>query len=186
MNDRTAELQVDCDSRNPELARAHVDDRLRRVTGRRTATRAGLQPRINVIVLAVPLGTDQQVADLGASREMHWNGEIPRTERPRLRFSGWELDLMERRLVAPGGGVVRLPGLEFALLRAFVDHPRRVMSRADLANLTQREDRTFHSARTVDVYVSRLRRRLGRSGGAPLISTVWRAGYAFDTDVAWS
>jgi len=75
---------------------------------------------------------------------------------------------------------------EFALLRAFVDHPRRVSSRADLAKLTQRGRGTLRPGRTVDVYVSRLRRRLGRSGGAPLISTDWRAGYAFDTDVVWT
>jgi DNA-binding response OmpR family regulator len=102
----------------------------------------------------------------------------------RLRFAGWVLDLVERRLVAPGGGVVALPGLEFALLRAFVARPRRVLTRTELAQTTRRDGRNSPSPRAVDVYVSRLRRILDQAGGTSLISTVWGAGYMFDADVA--
>jgi two-component system OmpR family response regulator len=100
-----------------------------------------------------------------------------------VRFSGWELDLIERRLTAPGGGTHRIPGLEFALLKAFLDYARQPVSRADLANLLARGGNVRLSGRTVDSYVSRLRRRLGRAGSMSLISTVWNMGYRFDADV---
>ncbi len=143
-----------------------------------------MNERTEVIVVAVPLAANDVVARIAElndpGRQLH---RTRRHDGRHLRFSGWVLDLIERRLVAPGGGVVSLPGIEFALLRAFVESPRRVLSRSRLAELTQRDGRTFRSARTVDVYVSRLRRRLSRAGGGPLISTVWRAGYVFEADV---
>lgn len=162
---------------------AGVANRTPRVTRRRVATRAAPQPRTEVIVLAVPCSVDDLVACLGALRETGQEMRIAATDRRRMRFAGWALDLIERRLVAPGGGVVPLPGIEFMLLRAFVANPRRVLSRADLAEFTQRGGKPFRSPRTVDAYVSRLRVRLGRSGGAPLISTVRGTGYVFEVDV---
>jgi two-component system OmpR family response regulator len=104
-------------------------------------------------------------------------------DRNRLRFAGWELDMIERRLIAPGGFEVRLPGLEFSLLRAFVEHPRQLLSRAELANASAHGGRQHLSARTVDCYVCRLRRKLRRRGGATLISTVRTVGYTFAADV---
>ena len=163
---------------------AGVADRTPRTARRRDATRHALQPRTEVIVLAVPYSVDDLVARLGALRETDRRLRVAATDRRRRRFAGWVLDLIDRRLVAPGGGVVPLPGIEFMLLRAFVANPRRVLSRADLAEFTQRNGNPFRSVRTVDSYVSRLRGRLGRSGGASLISTVRGTGYVFEADVA--
>ena len=103
--------------------------------------------------------------------------------RTRLRFGGWELDLIERRLTAPGGGTERIPGLEFALLKTLIADARRPLSRSDLANRLTRDGDAPLSGRSVDSYVSRLRRRLGRGGSTSLISTVWAIGYRFDADV---
>lgn len=103
-----------------------------------------------------------------------------------LRFAGWTLDLIERRLVAPGGGTQRIPGLEFALLKAFLDFAREPLSRAELAHRLTRDGDVRLSGRTVDSYVSRLRRRLGRGGSPALIATVWSFGYRLDADVARS
>ncbi len=103
--------------------------------------------------------------------------------RTTVRFAGWELDLVERRLIAPGGGTERLPGLEFALLKAFVSCARQPLTRPELANVLARDADARLSGRTVDSYVSRLRRRLRRGGSTSLISTVWTIGYRFDADV---
>jgi DNA-binding response OmpR family regulator len=104
--------------------------------------------------------------------------------RTAIRFDGWALDLIERRLVAPGGGVQQLPGLEFALLKIFVEHARRRLTRTDLAKLLTRDGKPLLSGRTVDSYVSRLRRRLRHGGAASLIATVREVGYRFDADLA--
>ena len=100
-----------------------------------------------------------------------------------VRFAGWELDLVERQLMAPGGGTERLPGLEFALLQIFVTRPPQPLPRAELARRLTRDGRTQLSGRTVDSYVSRLRRRLARAGSAALIETVRTSGYCFAADV---
>ena len=104
-------------------------------------------------------------------------------DRAVVRFAGWEFDLVERRLVAPGGGTVRIPGLEFALLKTFVAHARRPLARGELAQLLARDRGTRLSDRSVDSYVSRLRRRLQRGGSTKLISTIGGVGYRFDADV---
>jgi two-component system, OmpR family, response regulator len=135
------------------------------------------------IVVALPPSAAWSFAPCFAHGVAARSAPPVRSASHQLRFSGWVLDLVERRLVAPGGGVAPLPGLEFALLRAFVTRPRRVLTRAELAQRTGRDGRNSPSPRTVDVYVSRLRRILEQAGGTPLISTVWGAGYVFDADV---
>ena len=55
--------------------------------------------------------------------------------------------------------MVALSGAEFRLLRVFLDHPQRVLSRDQLLNLTQGRD-AEHFDRSIDLLVSRLRQRL--------------------------
>jgi two-component system, OmpR family, response regulator len=156
---------------------------------RRQAVRAdtpiGCNSRIlgDMIMLDRPMAIDDLIAELLALRDADRSGRPRRSRRQRVRFAGWTLDLLERHLIAPGGGILHLPGLEFALLRAFVERPRRVLTRADLAGSTRRDGRTGPSTRTIDMYVSRLRRRLRHGGGAALIATVRGTGYVLDADV---
>lgn len=106
-----------------------------------------------------------------------------RAARATVRFAAWELDLIERRLIGPGGGTERIPGLEFALLKTFIAYARQPLSRPDLARLLARDGNVGLSGRTVDSYVSRLRRRLGRGGSTSPIATVRSVGYRFDADI---
>ena len=117
--------------------------------------------------------------------ELQEENRKPRVDRKYVAFAGWRLNLVERHLIAPGGGVMKLPGLEYALLRAFIGRPRILLSRSELALTSGRTGRPYLSARTVDCYVSRLRKRLGHGGSPLLISTVPRIGYSFDADVEW-
>ena len=99
------------------------------------------------------------------------------------RFAGWELDVRQRRLSAPGAAAVVLSLGEFNLLLAFLSAPRRVLQRQELLELTQ-----LHNAevfdRAIDVQVGRLRRKLQAApGGGPLIVTERGVGYRFDATV---
>ena len=116
--------------------------------------------------------------------ELQEKNRKPRGDRTYVTFAGWGFDLFERQLIAPGGGVMKLPGLEYALLRAFIGRPRILLRRSELVLATGRTGRQL-SARTVDSYVSRLRKRLGRGGNFSPISTVPKIGYSFDADVVW-
>jgi DNA-binding response OmpR family regulator len=109
--------------------------------------------------------------------------ERSRLARARVRFAGFELDLIERTLIAPGGGIAQLPGLEFALLKVFLSHPWRPLRRVEMSRMLTRRGDVPLSGRSVDSYVSRLRRRLRRGGAASLIATWPRIGYSFDADI---
>jgi DNA-binding response OmpR family regulator len=168
----------------PSVARSRAGGRAGQDLHRNPARRDLQRHGNDVIVVAVPDGPGSLIARLVASlREAGAEVSAPRADGSLLCFAGWTLDPLERRLVAPGGDATYLPRTEFALLQAFLDHPRCVLTRAGLAARTMRCGRVFGSSRTIDSYVSRLRRRLTRGTDASLISTVWGAGYVLDADV---
>ena len=94
-----------------------------------------------------------------------------------LAFAGWRMDLAAWELTDPDGVLVGLTDGEFAVLRSFVERPRRVLSREQLLERA-RGPETEAFDRAVDVQVSRLRRKL-RSGGDEMIRTVRNEGYMF-------
>ena len=100
-----------------------------------------------------------------------------------LGFAGWRLEPAARRLTAPDGAGVELTAGEFELLVALVEHPQRVMSREQLLDLTRgREAAPFD--RSIDVQVSRLRRKIETDPSKPeMIKTVRNGGYVFTTAV---
>jgi len=101
----------------------------------------------------------------------------------RLTFAGWGLDLGKRELVSPAGVLVPLKSGEFELLTALVEHPQRVLSRDQLLDLARgREAQPFD--RSIDVQVSRLRRKIEDDPREPvLIKTVRGGGYMFCANV---
>ena len=101
----------------------------------------------------------------------------------RVGFKGWVFDRFSRELRSPQQVVVALSNAEFRLLSAFVDRPRRVLSRDRLLDLS-RAPGVDVTDRAIDLAVSRLRQKLSDSPRDPsLIRTVRGEGYAFDADV---
>lgn len=100
-----------------------------------------------------------------------------------LAFGEWLLDTTARHLIDAAGTMVSLSGAEYRLLRVFLDHPQRVLSRDQLLSLTQgREADVFD--RSIDLLVSRLRQRLGDGAREPrYIKTVRNEGYVFSAAV---
>ncbi|WP_262423134.1 response regulator [Brevundimonas denitrificans] len=95
------------------------------------------------------------------------------------RFAGWRLDSGSRLLEGPDGMAVDLTGGEFDLLVALLDHPQRVLTRDQLLDWTRGRDAAPYD-RTIDVQLSRLRRKLGDDPKAPtMIRTVRGGGYLF-------
>ncbi|WP_428622594.1 response regulator [Sedimenticola sp.] len=100
-----------------------------------------------------------------------------------LRFADWSLNPIARHLESGAGLVVPLSGAEYRLLKVFLDHPNRVLNRDQLLDLTQgREADPFD--RSIDVLISRLRRRLEDDPKDPaIIKTVRGEGYIFAVQV---
>lgn len=100
-----------------------------------------------------------------------------------LHFAGWTLDIDARHLVDDSGVIVSLPAGEFRILKTLAENPNRVLSRDQLLDVSSgREAGPFD--RTIDVMISRLRRRLNDDGGdAALIKTIRSEGYLLASKV---
>jgi two-component system OmpR family response regulator len=98
-------------------------------------------------------------------------------------FSGLVLHVKERRVTRSNGSLLGLTSAEFDLLAAFVARAGRKLSRSQLLDLMDRPA-TDESARSIDVLVSRLRRKLLAETDGGLISTIRNGGYQFTSDVS--
>ena len=156
---------------------------------------AGLRERgamMPVLILSARAQVDDRVRGLELGADDYLAKPFAFTEllaRVRARLRPWSaagagvlragdlyLDLMTRE-VSAAGRTVSLSDREFSLLRAFVSHPRRVLSRREL--LAMAWDMDFDPrTNLVDVYVGYLRRKLGET----FIETVRGAGYRLRTD----
>lgn len=105
----------------------------------------------------------------------------PRTES--FAFAGLVLKAGERMLVDRDGVSLPLSTGEYNLLLALVTHPRQVLSRDQLLDLTQgREAHAFD--RAIDNSISRLRKKIELDPKNPaLIKTVWGGGYTLASEV---
>jgi two-component system OmpR family response regulator len=101
----------------------------------------------------------------------------------RLRFDRWILDTAQRELIGDDHVAVPLSTAEFLLLTAFIQHPKMVLSRDQLLDLTRGRSATVFD-RSIDNQVSRLRRKIEADPKKPeLIKTVWGGGYSFTADI---
>ena len=108
-------------------------------------------------------------------------GTIGRASHDVIGFDGWRLDRRRRELLDPSGADVDLSGAEYDLLVTFLENPQRVIGRERLLELS-RTRLSDASDRSIDVLVSRLRRKLGNDD-AELIRTVRGVGYIFTATV---
>ncbi len=100
-----------------------------------------------------------------------------------LEFGDWKLDTTARHLLDKQGTMVALSGAEYRLLRVFLDHPQRVLTRDQLLNLTQGRDADSFD-RSIDLLISRLRQRLQDDAREPrYIKTLRSEGYVFSAAV---
>lgn len=99
---------------------------------------------------------------------------------PRLvRFGDCELDTEAHRLCAADGTDIPITSMEFDLLRAFAEHPNRVLSRDQLLDLAHNRGWEPFD-RSIDIRIARLRRKVETDPAKPqIIKTVRGAGYMF-------
>ncbi len=98
-------------------------------------------------------------------------------------FSGWQVDCLIRELKDPRGTRITLTGAEFGLLQVLCERAGRVLSREQLLDLTQARA-TGSLGRSIDVLISRLRRKIEHDPHDPdIIKTVRSGGYLFAAKV---
>ena len=144
-------------------------------------------------IVGLELGADDYVTKPFSPRELlaRVKAVLRRAGDPPVRapdadgyaFGTWVLKSGERELVGSDGVAVALSTGEYNLLLAFVTHPKRVLTRDQLLDLSQgREMAAFE--RSIDNHISRLRRKIEADPGDPkLIKTVWGGGYMLTAEV---
>jgi two-component system OmpR family response regulator len=116
-------------------------------------------------------------AILRRTRLAHRAAEAPTREV--YGFAGWTLDAASRALTDAAGRPVVLTGAEFDLLLVLLTHPQRVLNRDQLLDWTRGRSAQPYD-RTIDVQLSRLRRKLQDDPADPsIIRTVRGGGYLF-------
>lgn len=103
-------------------------------------------------------------------------------ERLVAHFGAWRFDAATFALVRDDTEPLTLSTAEVELLLRFLRQPNRILSREQLAGVRALEAYD----RSIDVRVSRLRKKLGDDPHAPkIIKTVYGAGYLFALPVTW-
>jgi two-component system OmpR family response regulator len=127
--------------------------------------------------LAKPVSPRELLARIRAVLRRQQSGEKEASGTLHL-FDGWQLDAVRRVLRDPGNVVISLSEGEFALLRAFVERPQRVLTRDQLLELVRGPD-SDNFDRAIDTQISRLRRKLASRVDTELIRTIRSEGYMF-------
>ncbi len=111
---------------------------------------------------------------------------ITRPEAPAPATMGTEvvvgtcrLNLERRKLFSLDGSEVRITAMEFDLLRTFVEHPNRVLTRDQLLDLAHNKDASVFD-RSIDTRIVRVRQKVEVDPSTPqVIKTIRGAGYMF-------
>ena len=138
-------------------------------------------------ITGLELGVDNYLGKPFSPRELlaRIRAMLPRVSEPEVpsepalrifRFAGFTANPASRRVIAEGGQDVSLTAAEFDLLLAFLERPGRMLSRNQLLDITQGRDAPPFD-RSIDVLVSRLRRKLGEKSEVPLLKTQRNGGY---------
>jgi two-component system OmpR family response regulator len=99
-----------------------------------------------------------------------------------IRFGTKWLDVEAQILRDENGNEHPLASSEFALLKAFAQNPKRVLSRERLLDLAEARDREAFD-RAIDVRITRIRKKIEPDPARPsVIRTVRGAGYLFSPD----
>ena len=146
-------------------------------------------------IIGLEMGADDYLAKGASPRELLARiravlrragapeSDIPAKRNRILEFGGWRLDVTQRQLFSPSSALVSLRAGEFDLLLALAERPQRVLTRDQLLDLSR--GRTANNFdRSIDVQISRLRRKIEADSKTPaLIKTVRNGGYVLAANV---
>jgi DNA-binding response OmpR family regulator len=122
--------------------------------------------------LAKPFSMDELIARVEA---LGRRGSTP-TAADLLKVADLLMDVQHRR-VTRAGKVIALSPREFDVLQVLMQEPGRAFSRTELCERVWQRDHEYDT-RTVEIFITRLRKKVDSGFVAPLIHTLRGVGYA--------
>jgi DNA-binding response OmpR family regulator len=124
-----------------------------------------------------PFSIKEVVARIKAVLRRSDGAGDPLTETTKISIAGIELDLEKKRLTIDGGKEDLTP-IEFQILLMLIKNPGRIFGREQFLDHIWRDVNV--TDRTVDVHITRLRKKLGKYGA--YLVTRKGYGYCFEID----
>jgi DNA-binding response OmpR family regulator len=121
--------------------------------------------------LAKPFSLDELVARVEA---LGRRGATPNAA-DLLKVADLHMDVQHRR-VTRAGRIIALSPREFDVLQVLMQEPGRVFSRTELCERIWQRDHEYDT-RTVEIFITRLRKKVDASFTVPLIHTLRLVGY---------
>ena len=114
-------------------------------------------------------------------RRVNANATLIESAPDQVLFGDYSLNLEAQQLLDKEGKEVAITSMEFDLLKAFAEHPNKVLNRDQLLNLAHDKDWDPYD-RSIDIRITRLRKKIEADPTKPqIIKTVRGAGYKFVT-----
>jgi len=141
-------------------------------------------------ILGLELGADDYVVKPITPRELlarvkallRRKPGVSGQKRNAYEFAGFHLDLAARKLQAPNGMILLLTRSELTIITTLLEKPQEVVSREDLSAVLK-GDESDVSGRSVDLHISRLRRKIQDQTDREVIRTYRGVGYLLDARV---
>ena len=121
--------------------------------------------------LAKPFSMEELVARAEA---LGRRGATPTAE-DLLKVADLHMDVQHRR-VTRSGRIIALSPREFDVLQVLMQEPGRAFSRTELCERVWQRDHEYDT-RTVEIFITRLRKKVDSGFSAPLIHTLRAVGY---------
>lgn len=128
-----------------------------------------------------PFNPDELVARIKAVLRRKNTPNQDASDVTKSHFFGWVLDNVKRKLTSPEDIEITLSNAEFTLLRVFLDHPGRALTRDQIVGFMHNlHDENID--RAIDTLISRLRRKLNQANpkaqkDEEVIRTIYGIGY---------
>src|ERR1700704_5760928 len=122
--------------------------------------------------LAKPFSMDELIARVDAIGR---RGATPRAA-DLLKVADLQMDVQHRRVTRAGKAIALSPR-EFDVLQVLMQEPGRVFSRTELCERIWHRDHEYDT-RTVEIFITRLRKKVDAGFPAPLIYTQRMVGYS--------
>jgi two-component system, OmpR family, response regulator len=113
---------------------------------------------------------------LARLKAVHRRSLPPDLKQNIIAIAGFTINLDARHVAVQSGAAIDLTSAEFDLLACFATRPQRVLSRDQLIDWTKGQ-RFDPLDRSIDVQMSRLRKKLAEVGLPDAIQTIRNAGY---------